>query len=42
MQIVEIIPFNNFKEKIRLIKEYMRIGKVFAEENYICVERMEG
>lgn len=43
MQIVEIIPFRSFKERIRLVKQF--IGKrntIIIYDNFIYVERIEG
>ena len=43
MRVVEIIPFKNFKEKIKLAKELeLRKGKISVFENYIVSEYVEG
>lgn len=43
MQVIEIIPFKNFKEKIKLVKELkLRKGRITVFESYIVSEYMEG
>ena len=43
MLVIEVIPFKNFKEKIRLIKELqLRKIRISVFENYIVSEYMEG
>ena len=41
MRVVEVIPFKNFKEKIKLVKELkLRKGRISVFENYIVSEYM--
>lgn len=43
MRVVEVIPFKNFKEKIKLVKELkLRKERISVFENYIVSEYMEG
>lgn len=41
MQVVEIIPYRNFKEKIRLVKLNIHKGKIIIYDHFIFVERIE-
>ena len=41
VQIVRVIPYRNFKEKIRITKEYDHITKMTIEDKYILVELKE-
>jgi hypothetical protein len=37
--VVEVIPYRNFREKLRITKAAR--GKVTVESNYIIIERVE-
>jgi hypothetical protein len=39
VQVVEVIPYKSFKDKLRITKTAK--GKVTVEKNYIVVERVE-
>ena len=41
VQIVRVIPYRNFKEKIIITKEYDHIAKMTIEDKYILVELKE-
>lgn len=36
---VEVIPFNNFKEKMKLTKKYQGKGKIRVMDEFIYIER---
>lgn len=42
MLVVEAIPYQNFKQKLRLVKQYVGRAKITVYPNYIYVERIEG
>jgi hypothetical protein len=41
MIVIEVIPFKTFKERLRLVKEYERRGKVEVYTDYVYVEMRE-
>lgn len=41
MIIIEVIPFKTFKERLRLVKEYERRGKVEVYSDYVYIEMNE-
>lgn len=42
LQIVEIIEFRNFKEKLDITKEYDHIAKMLIiDDRYVLIERLE-
>ena len=41
VNIVEIIPYSNFKERLNIIKEYDKKSKIEIFEDYIYIERTE-
>lgn len=42
MQVVEVIPFHSFKERLQLVKLIIGKGKITIYDNYIYFERVEG
>lgn len=38
MIVIEVIPFKTFKERLQLVKEYDRKGRVRVYSNYVYVE----
>lgn len=41
IRIVEIIPYNNFREKIRITKQYDGKAYIKIYDDYIYIERYE-
>lgn len=41
MRVIEAIPYNNFKQKIRLVKENLGKGKIEVHKSIILIERFE-
>lgn len=41
VRVVEIIPYNNFKEKIKITKQYDGKAYIKIYDNFIYVERYE-
>lgn len=42
MKVIEAIPYNNFKQKIRIVKENLGKGKIEIHNNIVYIERYEG
>ena len=38
MKIIQVIPFKNFKERIRIVKENIRNSKVIVYKDFVYVE----
>ena len=37
---IEVIPYNNFKQRIKLVEEFKHMGcKIEISEGYICVTK---
>lgn len=41
LQITEAIPYRNFKEKIRITKEFDNKSKMIIEDKYVYVQSLE-
>ena len=42
LKVIELIPYKDFKEKLKLTKEYDGSGKVeIIDDKYVYVERVE-
>jgi len=41
IRIIEIIPYNNFKEKIKITKQYDGKAYIKIYDDYIYIERYE-
>lgn len=42
MQVVEVIPFRTFRERLAIMKRILGTGYIEVEKNYIYLERLEG
>ncbi|MZK54125.1 hypothetical protein [Clostridium beijerinckii] len=41
MIVIEVIPFKTFKERLQLVKEYERKGKIEVYSDYVYIEMHE-
>lgn len=43
MQVVEVIPFHSFKERLQLVKQFIGKGNtIIIYNHFIYIERIEG
>lgn len=42
MEVIEVIPYKSFKERLKLMKNIIGKGKIIVYDSYIYFERIEG
>ncbi|WP_164917277.1 hypothetical protein [Clostridium sp. JN-9] len=42
MQVVEVVPFHSFKERLQLVKQFIGKGTIIIYDTFIYFEKLEG
>lgn len=42
MQIVEVVPFRSFRERLQLVKQFIGKGTIIIFDTFIYFEKIEG
>ncbi len=42
MQVIEVIPYKSFKERVKIVKSFIGKAKVEVFEDYVLIDRIEG